>query len=318
MKVGIWIVNIVNTFASINATIFCKESPDQDCRMMCLDISCPSGQCVMRTDNCCEYNCENMNENINENTNCPQTCPMFPCPMPAIRDNCHPIDPEVDNCGCPTGCPMANCGPTIVGQGSSCGGFVPYGMMSICAEGLECANTMGPMIADAPGQCLPICNTIRDNWGNCIDNCEHWYDGCNQCNVVNNILECTEKACYNPHDSYCMDNLDDIANIANSVPKNCLTWYDGCNTCSTNHGVLQGCTYMMCFVQNEPYCQTFTTASLSIGDICYRFCEDGSQNSINRRDECPSNSECASSDSSMVSFDTCGSRAHTCIIISGH
>ena len=35
--------------------------------------------------------------------------------------------------------------------------------------GPSSSHTMGPMIADAPGTCLPICNTIRDNWGNCVD-----------------------------------------------------------------------------------------------------------------------------------------------------
>ena len=307
MKVGIWIVYIVNTLTSINATVFCKDSPNQLCRMRCPEITCPDGLCAMRNGNCCDYECVN--------TNCPQTCPMFPCPMPAIRDNCRNVDPEIDNCGCPTGCPITNCEPNIVNQGESCGGFIPYGMRNVCAAGLECANTMGPMIADAPGTCLPICNTIRDNWGNCVDDgCEHWYDGCNQCNIVNNILECTEKMCYNAQGSHCMDN---DFNVINTIPKNCLTWYDGCNTCSVNRGMLQGCTLMMCFVQNEPYCQTFETGSLDVGDICYRFCEDGSQNSINRRDECPSNSECMSTNPSMASFDTCGSRAYTCIN-SGH
>ena len=309
MMIGIWwFVYIVNTFVNttfVSATEFCENSPNQLCRMMCHELNCPLGQCAMRNGNCCDYNCVITN-------NCPKTpCPMFPCPMPAIQNNCRPVDPEIDACGCPTGCQTVNCEPNIVNQGSSCGGFVPYGMMSVCAAGLECANTMGPMIADAPGTCLPICNTIRDNWGNCVDDgCEHWYDGCNQCNVVNNILECTEKMCYNAQESHCMD--DDL-NVINVIPKNCLTWYDGCNTCSVNRGMLQGCTLMMCLVQNEPYCQTFETGLLNIGDMCYRFCEDGSQNSINRRDECPANSECMSTNPSMVSFDTCGSRAYICI-----
>ena len=307
MKIGLLIVYLLNTFSCINATVFCENSPNQLCRMMCPELNCPLGQCAMRTDNCCNYDCIS-------NDDCPKTCPMFPCPMPAIRNNCRPVDPELDDCGCPTGCPSINCEPNVVGQGISCGGFVPYGMMSICSEGLECANTMGPMIADAPGTCLPVCNTIRDNWGNCVDDgCEHWYDGCNQCSVIANRLECTEKMCYNGLNSHCLDDQ----NVIDVIPKNCLTWYDGCNTCSVNRGMLQGCTLMMCFIQNEPYCQTFTIDPLQIGDICYRFCEDGSQNSINRRDGCPSNSECISTNPSMISFDTCGSRAYTCIN-SGH
>ena len=308
MKIGFWIVYIVNTFSSINGTNICKGSSNQLCRMMCPEFTCPDGQCAMRNGNCCGYNCIDINS-------CPETCPVFQCPMPDIREmnNCRSVDPEIDNCGCPTGCPITNCEPNVVSEGNSCGGFVPYGMQSICDNGLECVNTMGPMVADAPGTCLPICNTIRDNWGNCVDEgCEHWHDGCNQCNIENNNLQCTERMCYVPDNAHCIDGNP---NIINSIPKNCLTWYDGCNTCSISRGMLQGCTLMMCFTQNEPYCQAFTTEPLKVGDICYRFCEDGSQNTIDRRDECPVNLECASSNPS-ISFDTCGSRAYTCI--NGH
>ena len=42
-------------------------------------------------------------------------------------------------------------------QGEICGGFTktPYK----CGKGLECVNTHGPMIADAPGACHAICKT---------------------------------------------------------------------------------------------------------------------------------------------------------------
>merc|ERR1719272_825518 len=60
--------------------------------------------------------------------------------------------------------------------GGSCGGYVPMGFESRCADGLECVNTMGPMIADAPGSCTAPCPTSadgrpqdRDDWGACID-----------------------------------------------------------------------------------------------------------------------------------------------------
>jgi hypothetical protein len=45
-------------------------------------------------------------------------------------------------------------------------------------------------------------------------------------------------------------------------PTNCLTWYDGCNTCSLVEGedgmTLGGCTEMMCFQQEMPYCMVQT------------------------------------------------------------
>ena len=106
MKIGIWIVYIINTLTSISGTNFCKNSENQLCRMMCPEITCPDGQCAMRNGNCCGYNCIDINS-------CPETCPVFQCPMPDIREmnNCRSIDPEIDNCGCPTGCQVVNCEP---------------------------------------------------------------------------------------------------------------------------------------------------------------------------------------------------------------
>jgi len=67
---------------------------------------------------------------------------------------------------------------------------------------------------------------------------------------------------------------------------------------------------------------TFKRGELEIGDICYRFCEDNSQTVINRRDDCPSGTECSSSflknQISMIAFDSCGERANTCNLIAGH
>ena len=52
------------------------------------------------------------------------------------------------------------------------------------------------------------------------------------------------------------------------------------------------------------YCQVFTSSGLNVGEICYRFCEDGSQNTIDRRDGCPSGTECGGTvpSTSIVSF----------------
>ena len=78
---------------------------------------------------------------------------------------------------------------------------------------------------------------------------------------------------------------------------------------------------MMCFTSNQPYCQAFTSSDLNVGEICYRFCEDGSQNTIDRRDGCPSGTKCGGGivpSTTMISFDSCGLRAYTCNLISGH
>ena len=198
---------------------------------------------------------------------------------------------------------------------------MPYGMSHMCDDGLECVYTMGPFIADAPGSCKHLCSGHRDSWGNCIEEgCSEWYDGCNTCEVGDQGVDnCSEQMCYtndgNPH---CNDNdIPDIHEIP-TIPDNCLTWYDGCNTCSVSHGVLQGCTMMMCFVENDSYCEAFSVGKLHIGETCYRFCEDNSQTTINRVSDCPLDSECSSKDLNEVVFDSCGQRAHTCNLISGH
>lgn len=124
------------------------------------------------------------------------------------------------------------------------------------------------------------------------------------CRLNNNIDEC---GCQMACPSY------DCSQVV--IPDNCLTFFDGCNTCQVRNGRADICTLMYCFQQSEPYCMHFTTDDLRIGEICYRFCEDGSQESINRRDGCPANTQCTDSKKnsvSMISYDSCGSRAMTC------
>ena len=101
-----------------------------------------------------------------------------------------------------------------------------------------------------------------------------------------------------------------------TIPENCATWNDGCNTCQVRNGVAEICTLMYCFTQNTPYCMNYhiQPKSLNIGDICYRFCEDNSQVSINRRSDCPSNTVCKNplENTDIMSFDTCNERAWKC------
>merc|ERR1719231_83139 len=46
------------TVANAAPTSFCEDSRPQMCRMMCQPPSCPTGQCAMRTDSCCEFTCQ--------------------------------------------------------------------------------------------------------------------------------------------------------------------------------------------------------------------------------------------------------------------
>lgn len=103
------------------------------------------------------------------------------------------------------------------------------------------------------------------------------------------------------------------------IPRDCLTWYDGCNSCSVNDGLLEACTMMYCFTTNDPRCTQYLNSDLNQGDICYRFCEDGSQTMIDRSEDCPKDTECMPTNLDMLSFDSCGERANRCIPTnSGH
>ena len=304
---------------------FCETSNIQTCRMACAEPLCPSEQCAMRIGNCCEHTCITRTEvtEVTEVT-CLPCPPPTPCPMPAVPSNCRVIEPVTDHCGCTSGCPTVDCSTSplhnTVGEGETCGGMMPYDMIGHCSDGLECVYNMGPMIADAPGTCMIQCSTFRDSWGNCVDEgCNSWNDGCNTCDVNNNSLEtCTEMVCYRKptERGRCMDNEETTQTF---IPEDCLTWYDGCNTCSVNDGLLEACTMMYCFTTNDPRCTQYLNSDLNQGDICYRFCEDGSQTMIDRSGDCPKETECMPSNLDMISYDSCGDRAFHCIPMnSGH
>ncbi len=107
----------------------------------------------------------------------------------------------------------------------------------------------------------------------------------------------------------CVDNV-------NIIPDNCMEWYDGCNRCHINNGQISGCTMMYCFQRSQPYCLAYNIQknSLNIGDICLRFCEDNSQETINRRSDCQDRTICKSiiQDTNIVNHDSCDNRAWTC------
>ena len=300
-------------------TQFCEASNVQLCHVGCPNPVCREGECAMRHGSCCDYTCEDTRSPL---TQCPEECPPeIPCPLPPQTHelNCHFSVPVPNNCGCNSGCGTIDCSTHYqIPEGYTCGGLV-YDEGS-CEGGLECVQTMGPYVADAPGTCQPICNTVRDNWGNCVtEGCKTWFDSCNTC-IVNEDYEliCTEEICYHGISSaICIDGEGTITPDP-IIPKNCVTWYDGCNTCSVSNGILQGCTLMMCITQTEPYCQVFTSGELEEGELCYRFCEDNSQNFINRKKDCPSGTVCSLLPGLGNTFDNCGEMSHTCNRITGH
>ena len=147
------------------------------------------------------------------------------------------------------------------------------------------------------------------------------------CKETNSCVRSWETSC--PSLNYIMEPgpvIDPIYPVdplpVMKIPDNCATWYDGCNTCSVHNGALLGCTLMMCFRTEQPYCQAFHTGRLNGNDVCYQFCEDNSQPPINRIDDCPKHTRCVSrftqNQVSMIAYDTCGERAKHCILIGGH
>ena len=255
-------------------------------------------------------------------SDCSHECPPpMPCPMPEMNidiSNCK-LNNHIDDCGCQIRCPSYDCSSTNcrsdsdchynqfcrqiargihmlngrrelqisecvdkVDVNSTCGGYVMPGYENRCMDGLECVQTMGPMVADAPGQCREPCNydENRDDYGNCI-----------------------------------------VQNTP-TIPDNCATWNDGCNTCQVRDGRAEICTMMYCLRNAEPYCMNYhiQSNSLNTNDICYRFCEDGSQSPVNRRSDCPAGTTCKKINlfDNYVSFDSCGENAHRCLENSSH
>ena len=94
----------------------------------------------------------------------------------------------------------------------------------------------------------------------------------------------------------------------NQIPYNCAEWYDGCNHCQVVNGQMTACTRMMCFTQRPSECLSYNR--LNLGDVCYRFCENGSEQTVNSRDKCPSGSTCVAP--GTIGFDSCGNNAWTC------
>jgi hypothetical protein len=134
--------------------------------------------------------------------------------------------------------------------------------------------------------------------------CKDHYSNCNDCLTRQR----------NGENIACPNSCNDF------IPPSCASWFDGCNTCMVQNGQPSACTMMMCFRTAEPHCQSFYTGDLQVNDICYRFCEDGSQGQIDRQTECPSGTQCMADPNlaSMLVYDTCGARAKKCLTIKGH
>ena len=111
--------------------------------------------------------------------------------------------------------------------------------------------------------------------------------------------------------------VDPILKKETTIPRACVSWFDGCNNCMVNNGKLGDCTKMYCFTnQDDPHCMSYSKGDtpLKVGEVCSRFCEDNSELSVSKANLCPKGTLCQSTTPSMISFDTCNSRAYRCVI----
>jgi len=126
--------------------------------------------------------------------------------------------------------------------------------------------------------------------------------------------------CIRPWMTECLDAVTDtLPNNCHKdiydkcIDEDCSSWFDGCNTCMVSENGILGCTKMYCINPSVGECLNYNSIKLQGNDICYRFCEDSSEVTINKKNDCPSGTSCLSSSQSMISFDSCGNRAHRCL-----
>lgn len=131
-------------------------------------------------------------------------------------DTCQRVEPTAPAAGCSddSECGAGFCRPathdysgpkacaSFAAAGESCGGYAPAHLQTRCGPDLECVNTLGPAIADAPGTCSAPCDggAARDAWGNCVAaGCAVWFDGCNTCTGAGTRAQsCTDAFCMRP------------------------------------------------------------------------------------------------------------------------
>ena len=146
---------------------------------------------------------------------------------------------------------------------------------SMWNDTVACTMEYAPVCASVQVQCIQApCPAIQQTFGNkcmmsanpnaqflyegeCVNpqpdlsNCESYFDGCNNCSVVDwKISACTEMYCQTPlWSAKCTKYKSESQDLSK-----CESYFDGCNTCTVDDWKIWGCTKMFCQTTQEPRC----------------------------------------------------------------
>ena len=216
---------------------------------------------------------------------CPEEPIMVTDPVPVMTESDFCANSNIQMCRMACADPICPTGQCAMRHGNCCDYTCVDNSLSVVVDcQMECPLIPCPMPAVMPG-----CSVSPPTYDTC---------GCQGCPTI----DCSTS----PQTSK-----------TPQIPWNCAEWYDGCNTCGVSEGQLQACTMMMCFTNNQPYCMSYYSGDLQQGDVCYRFCEDGSMTPINRRNDCPKGTQCVSENSDVIGFDSCNN-VMRCVPTNGH
>jgi hypothetical protein len=303
----------------LTPTQICHDSPVQLCRMLCSLPTCPTGQCAMRTGSCCEFHCQSSS----------------PPPPILLTPGTRLPHPVINNIPLTCSSWFDGCNTCSVNNGN----IISCTMMMCFTQGTpECRthyitnnNCISDSDCDSEHFCRPTLNVL-DSPKNCVRYSQRG-ESCGGMTMTNNQnrchpnLECVNTMSHAIADApgtcqeHCPNNQHRDS-YGNCIDLNCREWYDGCNTCQISHSGQLICTEQSCTHTDNHHCISIavqtSTVSLNVGDVCYRFCENGAEPTISMRNLCPAGSICGGSTSSLqISFDTCGNRAYKCVL-QGH
>jgi hypothetical protein len=199
------------------------------------------------------------------------------------------VDDTEAACACPPAppCPLMARGapgcaaapPTV----DDCG--CPVGCPALeCGAGAQCDGFAGLACA-APFECVATMGPlVADAPGTCA------------------------APCHTARDAY-----------GNCITAGCTVWHDGCNTCHVaGTGDALACTEMFCYdtAHGQGRCldASVTDQPAAKGEVCHRFCEDGSEEPVHR--PCAAAMRCVAP--AAMGFDSCGARASRCVATDGH